>query len=83
MTNFAAFAMETIKGGFKKIWIPFMKLCRNIHRSVWQLWGGGVNKFKMAAGAMVTKAQKILNSLQTSQIFAVMFPVTSTSSGTR
>jgi hypothetical protein len=31
----------------------------------------------------LTKVQKMLNSLQTSQIFAVMFPVTSTSSGTR
>jgi hypothetical protein len=29
----------------------------------------------MAAVAMVTKVQKMLNSLQTSQIFAVMFPV--------
>jgi hypothetical protein len=35
------------------------------------------------AVAMVTKVQKMLNSLQTSQIFAVMFPVTTTSSGTR
>jgi hypothetical protein len=31
----------------------FMKLCRNIHRSVWQLLG--LTKFKMAAVAMVTK----------------------------
>ena len=46
---------------------------------MWQLLGG-LNKLKMAAIAMV---QKMLNSLQTSQIFAVMFPVTSTSSGTR
>jgi hypothetical protein len=30
--------------------------------------------------AMVTKVQKMLNSLPTSQSFAVMFPVTSTSS---
>jgi hypothetical protein len=37
----------------------------------------------MAAVAMVTKVQKMLNSLQTSQSFAVMFPVTSTFSGTR
>jgi hypothetical protein len=37
----------------------------------------------MAAVTMVTKVQKMLNSLQTSQSFAVMFPVTSTSSGTR
>ena len=27
------------KEGFKKNWIPFMKLCRNIHSSVWQLLG--------------------------------------------
>jgi hypothetical protein len=37
----------------------------------------------MAAVAMVTKVQKMLNSLQTSQSFAVMFPATSTSGGTR
>ena len=52
------------------------------NRSVWQILGG-LNKFKMAAVAMVTKVQKMLNSLQTSQSFAVMFPVTSTSSGTK
>ena len=40
----------------------------------------GLNKkFKMAAVAMVAKVQKMLNSLHTSQIFAVMFPVTFTS----
>ena len=60
-TNFAAFAMETKKRGFK--------ICLKI--------------IKMAAVVMVTKVQKMLNSLQTSQSFAVMFPVTSTSSGTR
>jgi hypothetical protein len=49
---------------------------------VWQLLGVE-KKFKMAAVVMVTKVQKMLNSLQTSQMFAVMFPVTSTSSGTR
>ena len=45
----------------------FMKLCRNIHRSVWQLlrsWGE-----KMVAVAMVTKVQKMLNSLQTADPF--------------
>jgi hypothetical protein len=36
---------------------------------------GGVEKFKMAAVAMVTKVQKMLNSFQTSQSFAVMFPL--------
>jgi hypothetical protein len=60
----------------------FMKLCRNIHCSVWQLLGG-LSKFKMAAVAMVTKVQKMLNSLPTSQSCAVMFPVTSTSSWMR
>jgi hypothetical protein len=44
---------------------------------------GVLNRFKIAAVAMVTKMQHIFNSLQTSQMFAVMFPVTSTSSGTR
>jgi hypothetical protein len=50
-----------------------MKLCRNIHRIVWQLWGVEKNSI-----AMVTKVHKMLNSLQASQSFAVMFPVTST-----
>jgi 6,7-dimethyl-8-ribityllumazine synthase len=44
---------------------------------------GWLKKFKMVAVAMVTKMQKMLNSLQTSQSFPVMFPVISTSSGTR
>jgi hypothetical protein len=48
---------------------------------VWQIWG--LNKFKMGAVPMVTNLQKMLNSFQTSQMFAVMFPVTSTSSETR
>jgi hypothetical protein len=77
-------AWKQKRGDLKKIGFlssNFMKLCRNIHRSVWQLLGG-LKKFKMAAVAMVTKVQKMLNSLQTSQCFAVMFPVTSTSSGT-
>jgi hypothetical protein len=47
--------METKKGEFKKFWIPFMKLCRNIHCSVWQLLG--VEKFKMLAVAMETKVE--------------------------
>jgi hypothetical protein len=29
----------------------FMKLCKNIHRSVWQLLGG-LKKFKMATGQL-------------------------------
>jgi hypothetical protein len=60
------------RGDLKKIWIPFIKLhetlCRNIHRSVWQLLGG-LKKFKMAAVAMVTKVQKMLNSLRTADPF--------------
>jgi hypothetical protein len=42
-----------------------------------------VKKFKMAAVAMVTKVQKMLDSLQTSQSFVIMLSVISTSSGTR
>jgi hypothetical protein len=42
-TNFTPVAMETKKGGFKKTFgflsSNFMKLCRNIHRSLWQLLG--------------------------------------------
>jgi hypothetical protein len=34
----------------------------------------GLNKFKMVAVAMVTKVQNFLNSLQTSQSFAVIHP---------
>jgi hypothetical protein len=38
------------------VWEPYyVPLCRNIHRSMWQLLG--LNKFKMAAVAMVTKVQ--------------------------
>ena len=44
-----------------------MKLCRNIHRSVWQFLG--LNKFRMAAVAMVTKVQKMLNSKSTADPF--------------
>jgi hypothetical protein len=61
-----AVAMETKKGGFLSS--NFMKLCRDIHRSVWQLLGG-LNKFKMVAIAMVTKVQKMLNSLRTADPF--------------
>jgi hypothetical protein len=38
---------------------------------------GRLKKIKMATVAMITKVQKNFNSLQTSEIFAVMFPVTS------
>jgi hypothetical protein len=44
-----------------------MKICRNIHLRVAAF--GGLNKFKMAAVAMVTKVQKMLNSLQTADPF--------------
>jgi hypothetical protein len=78
--------METKNGGFKKnldsfhqTSLNFVGICTIVFGSFW----GGVKKFKMAAVAMVTKVQKMLNSLQTSQSFAVMFHVTSTSSGTR
>ena len=74
--NFAAVAMETKKGGFKKVLDSF-------HQTSCVAAFGGLNKFKMVAVAMVTKVQKMLNSLQASQSFAAMFPVTSTSSGTR
>jgi hypothetical protein len=53
----------------------FMKLCRNIHRSVWQLLG--VEQIQNGSRCHGNQCAK------TSQIFAVMFPVTSTSSGTR
>jgi hypothetical protein len=43
-TNFAAVAIETKKGEFKNkfgfLSSNFMKICRNIHRSVWQLLEG-------------------------------------------
>jgi hypothetical protein len=45
-----------------------MKLCRNIHRCAWQPWGG-LKKYKMVADAMVTKVQKMLNSLRTADPF--------------
>ena len=59
-TNFAAVAMETNKGGFKK-------LLNSFHQSVTAL--AGLKKIKMAAIAMVTKVQTMLNSLQTEDLF--------------
>ena len=61
-----------------------MKLCRNIHRSVWQLMGG-VEKIQNGGRFHGNQSAKkcFLSSLQASQIFAVMFPVTPTSSGMR
>jgi hypothetical protein len=58
-----------------------MKLCRNIHRSVWHLLG--VEQIQNGSHCHGNQGAKMLISLQTSQIFAVMFPVTTTSSGTR
>jgi hypothetical protein len=45
----------------------------NIHRSVWQLLG--VKKNKNGGRYHGNQDAKMLNSLQTSQSFAVMFPV--------
>jgi hypothetical protein len=70
LDKFAAVAIETKKGDSKKIGIlssNFMKLCRNIHRSVWQLLG--FKKCKMAAVAMVTKVQKMINTNCTADPF--------------
>ena len=70
-TNFATVAMETKKGGFKQILDSY-------HQASWSFVGkytvvcgsfGGLKKFKMAAVAMVTKVQKMLNSLQTADPF--------------
>ena len=69
-TNFSAVAMETKKGGFKKFLDSF-------HQTSWNFvgistvvcgsffFGGGGKQFKMAAVAMVTKVQTMLNSLRT------------------
>jgi hypothetical protein len=77
--------METKKGAFEKKLNYFHQTSLNFVGISTIVCGifWGLNKFKMAAVAMVTKVQKMLNSLQTSQSYAVMFPVTSTSSGTR
>ena len=63
--------METQKGGFKKQLDSFHQTSSNfveistvVCGSFWRL-----NKFKMAAVAMVTKVQKMLNSLQTADTF--------------
>jgi hypothetical protein len=48
---------------------------------VWQLLG--VEHIQNGGRCHGNQGAKMLNSLQTSQSFAVMFPVTSTSSGTR
>jgi hypothetical protein len=63
--------METTKGGFKHFLDSFHQTSWNfigISTSVWQLLRGWT-KFKMAAVAMVTKVQKMLNSLRTADPF--------------
>jgi hypothetical protein len=53
----------------------FMKICRNIHRSVWQLfWGGVEKKIKMAAVAMVTKVQNGPQIQKSSDMGEIWFP---------
>jgi hypothetical protein len=78
--------METKKEGFKNNLDSFYQTSWNfvgISTVVCGSFWGGWKKFKMGAVAMVTKVQKMLNSLQTSQSYAVMCPATSTPSGTR
>jgi hypothetical protein len=60
------------RGGFKKNWIPFIKICRNIHRSVWQLLG--LKEFKMAAVTMVTMVQNGRQLQKSSDLGEIWFP---------
>jgi hypothetical protein len=55
------------KGGFKKKLIPFINFVGISTVVCGSFWG--LKKFKMAAVAMVTKVQKMLNSLQTADPF--------------
>ena len=63
------------KGGIKKNLIPFIKLHETLQEYPPQCvaafggGGGGLNKFKMAAVAMVTKVLKMLNSNRTADPF--------------
>ena len=59
------------KGRIKKKLIPFIKLHEILQEYPPQCVAafGGLKKFKMAAVAMVTKVQKMLNSLQTADPF--------------
>ena len=50
----------------------FMKLCRNIHRSVWQLLGVWTNS-KWRPFAMVTKVKKMLNGNRTAYPFETWY----------
>jgi hypothetical protein len=61
------------RGDLKTILIPFIKLCRNIYRRVWQLLGGW-EKFKMAAIAMVTKVQNGRQIQNSSDLGKIWFP---------
>jgi hypothetical protein len=49
----------------------FMKLCRNIHRSVWQLLG--VDKIQNGGHCHGNQGANMLNSLQTSQFLIQIF----------
>jgi hypothetical protein len=56
------------------VWEPYYDpLCRNIHRSMWQLFGG-LEKFKMAAVAMVTKVQNGCQIQKSSDLSEIWFP---------
>ena len=56
------------------VWGPYCNpLCRNIHRSMWQLLGGW-KKFKMAAVAMVTKVQNGCQIQKSSDLGEIWFP---------
>jgi hypothetical protein len=56
------------------IWEPYYdSLCRNIHRSMWKLLGGGTN-FKIAAVAMVTKVQNGRQIQKISDLGEIWFP---------
>jgi hypothetical protein len=75
-TNFAAVAMETKKGDlniFGFLSSNFMNLCRNFHRSVWQLLEV-LQKFKMAAVTMVTKVQNGRKIQKSSDLGEIWFP---------
>jgi hypothetical protein len=70
-TNFAAVAMETKKGGFKKFLdsfhqtsCSFVGISTVVCGSFW-----GLNKFKMVSVAVEIKVQKMLNSLRTADPF--------------
>jgi hypothetical protein len=60
--------MKTKKGGFRKFLDSFHQTSCNFV-GISTVAFDGLKKFKMAAVAMVTKAQKMLNSLQTADPF--------------